>query len=235
MTLATAAIFAILFQSPAGQKPDPTATRDGITAAYRAGNLESARTLAAEYAVAWRDSFLVREVEKFAGWPPSRRSGRLWADSLRRAGVEAYSQDGAEAAIAIWKRALARSVAISDTAMAAAISGNIGAGFLRNGQLDSAETYLNRAARLARRVGDVRVEANATTALGALREEKSDLASARGHYIGALTLHERIGDTRGIAADRNNLGMLAWATGDLVEAQRQFDAALVINRRDGRD
>ena len=235
MTLATAALFALLFQSPAGAKPDPTATRDAITAAYRAGNLESARTLASEYALAWRDSFLVRDVERFAGWPPARRSGRLWADSLRRAGVEAYSQDGAEAAIALWKRALARSVAIADTAMAAAISGNIGAGFLRLGQLDSAEAYLNRASRLARRVGDSRVEANATTALGALSEETSDLAAARGHYTSALALHERIGDSRGVAADRNNLGMLAWTTGDLVEAQRQFDAALLINRRDGRD
>ena len=235
MMLGTAGLLALALQSQAPGKPDPAATREAITAAYRTGDLSSARTLASAYAIAWQDSFLVREVERFAGWPASRRSGKLWADSLRRAGAEAYSQDGAEAAITIWRRALARSIAIGDTALSAAISGNIGAGFLRSARLDSAESYLNRAMRLARLVGDYRVEANAMTALGGLSEDKGDLASARVHYSTALSLHERIGDTRGLAADRNNLGMLAWAAGDLAEAKRQFEAALAINRREGRD
>ena len=235
MMLATAGLLALLLQAPATGRPDPAATREAITAAFRAGNLASARGLAAAYAVAWQDSFLVREVERFAGWAPPRRLGKLWADSVRRAGVEAYSQDGAEAAILVWRRALARAVAIGDTALIASISGNMGAGFLRSGQLDSATSYLTRAMNLARRIGDYRVEANAVTALGALSEEKSDAAAARGHYTTALALHERIGDSRGVAADRNNLGMLAWTIGDRAEATRHFEAALAINRRDGRD
>ena len=235
MTLASLGLLAVLFQSPSSEKPDPAGTRDAITTALRAGDIDSARRLAATYAIAWQDSFLIREVARFASWPGARRAGKLWADSVRRAGVEAYSQDGAEAAIATWRRGLARAIAISDTAMAAAISGNIGAGFLRNDQGDSAEAHLTRAMRLARLVGDFRVEANAVTALGVLGETRNNLATARIHYQRALALHERIGDTRGIAADRNNLGMLAWTSGDLAEARRHFEAALAINRREERD
>ncbi|MEX1999466.1 MAG: tetratricopeptide repeat protein, partial [Gemmatimonadales bacterium] len=211
------------------------AARDAVSEALRRGELEPAQRLAAAYAVAWQDSFLVREVARFSAWPPERRSAKLWADSVRRAGITAYGRDGAHAAIAIWRHALARAQSIGDTALSAAVTGNIGAGFLRQDLLDSAETYLARAVWLAQGVGDHRVEANALTALGGVSEDRGDLAAARAHYTRALTLHERIGDTRGIAAGRNNLGLLAQATGDLGEARRQFEAALALNRGDGRD
>jgi CHAT domain-containing protein/tetratricopeptide (TPR) repeat protein len=216
-------------------KAAPLTAREAVGEALRAGELASAQRLAAAYAVAWQDSFLVREVARFAAWPGERRAARLWADSVRRAGVAAYGQDGAYAAIAIWRRALARAVAIGDTALTAAVTGNIGAGFLREDALDSAGAYLARAMQLARAVGDHRVEANAVTALGVVSEARDDLDGARSHYLRALALHERIGDTRGMAAGRNNLGLLAWTLGDLPEARRQFEAALAINRRDGRD
>jgi len=213
----------------------PLPTREAVGEALRGGDLPSARRLASAYAAAWQDSFLVREVARFAGWPASRRAAKLRADSVRRAGVTAYRQDGARAAIRIWRVALARARAIGDTALAAAVTGNIGVGFLREDRPDSAAAYFARAVRLARAVGDLRVEANAVTALGGVSEDQGDLAAARAHYDRALTLHERIGDTRGVAADHNNLGLIARTAGDLAEARRRFEAALELNRRERRD
>ena len=68
---------------------------------------------------------------------------------MRRAGITAFGRDGAAAAIAIWRRALSRAAAIADTAGMAATLGNIGAGFSRDDQPDSAEVYLERSRVLA--------------------------------------------------------------------------------------
>src|SRR5438105_2857313 len=213
----------------------PLAVREAITQVLARGDLPAAQGLAAAYATAWSDSFLVREVARFVGWPPDRRAAKVWADSLRRAGVAAYGRAGPEAAMAIWRRALSRAVGISDTAGIAAVLGNLGAGFLREGRLDSATVYLERSRALAAAVGDIRVEANAVGTLAGARADRGDLAAARDGYARALSLRERIGDSRGVAADHNNLGLLAQTTGDADEARRQFEAALDLNRRDGRD
>ena len=224
----------------------PLAIRDAVTDALRQAvkgstprvrneQLDIARQLGAAYAAAWRDSFLVREVERFAGWPPSSRAGKVWADSVRRAGVDTYGRDGPTSAMAIWRRGLRRATAIADTAGMAALSGNIGAAFLEEGALDSATRYLDRARALAGTVGDIRVEGNATGMLAGVHEERGDVAAGRDLYARALVLRERIDDSRGMAADHNNLGLLAQRLGDLDEAERHFKAALAINRRDRRD
>jgi CHAT domain-containing protein/Tfp pilus assembly protein PilF len=213
----------------------PLAVRDATTEALARDDLAAARSLAAAYAAAWRDSFLVREVARFEAWPAERRAGKIWADSARRAGVAAYGRAGPAAAIAIWRRALRRARTIADTSGIAAVLGNIGAGFLREGRLDSAGAYLERSRRLAAAVGDIRVEANALGTLAGTSADRGDLAGARERYARALALRERIGDTRGVAADQNNLGLLAQTAGDPDEARRQFEAALELNRRDGRD
>ena len=196
---------------------------------------EIARRLTAAYAIAWRDSFLVRQVARFIAWPPGRRAAKVRADSIRRAGVAAYGRDGPIAAIVIWRRALAAHRAIADSAGMAAVLGNIGAGFVATGRLDSAESYLRRAQTLAGLIGDVRVQANAVGSLAGVSEDLGRLAEARVRYREASALRERIGDSRGIAADHNNLGLLARTEGDLTEARTEFEAALAINRRDGRD
>lgn len=242
MSPAAFAFLALAFQSAAPPDPAlvaearaaPLAFREAVTDALRAGDLASAGRLASAHAEAWQDSFLVREVARFAAWPSGNRASKLAADSVRRAGNAAFGSEGTRAAIEIWREALRRAMSIGDTALAAAVTGNIGAGFLRDNQLDSAETYAGRAARLARGVGDRRVEANAITLLGGVREERGDLAGARTEYLEALALHERMGDTRGVAAGRNNLGLLARASGDLSGARRQFEAALELNRTAGR-
>jgi CHAT domain-containing protein/tetratricopeptide (TPR) repeat protein len=203
-------------------------------AAARETELAVAHRLAVAYATAWHDEYLLREVDRFAAWPPERRASKVAADSLRRAGVAAYGRDGSAAAIAIWRVALARAVTIPDTAGMAATLGNIGAGFAHDDQPDSAEGYLQRSRVLAAAVGDIRVEANATSELAGVREQRADVGGARDAYAKAIILRQRIGDSRGLASDYNNLAGLARDAGDLDEAQRQLELALAINRREGR-
>ncbi|HEU5183430.1 MAG TPA: CHAT domain-containing protein [Gemmatimonadaceae bacterium] len=219
----------------------PLPARDALTEALALSvkgsddALTAARRLANAYAAAWADSFLVREVDHFARSSAGRRAGKVWVDSVRRAGIAAYGRDGPRTAIKIWRRALSRAVAIRDSAGIGAVLGNIGAGLWREGRLDSAEVYLERARRVASAIGDIRVEANALGALANVSADRGDLAVARERHTRALALRERIGDTRGVAADQNNLGLLAQDLGDLAEARRRFEAALALNRRDGRD
>ena len=219
----------------------PLSARDALTEALALSvkgsdeSLTAARRLADAYAAAWADSFLVREVARFARSSAGRRASKVWVDSVRRAGIAAYGRDGPSAAIRIWRRALSRAVAIRDSAGIGAVLGNIGAGLWREGRLDSAEVYLERARRTAAAIGDIRVEANALGALANVSADRGDLAAARDRHARALALRGRIGDTRGAAADHNNLGLLAQDVGDLTEARRRFEAALALNRRDGRD
>ena len=220
-------------------------TREAITEALaqmatgpsagRREELKTAQLLAAAYAVAWRDSFLIREVARFAGWTPRQRTAKLWTDSVRRAGNAAYGRRGPPAAVAIWRGALARATTIPDSTGEAALLTNIGSGLVAEGRRDSAEVYLDRARALAAAIGDLRAEATAIGALGALHDDRGDLEGARQRYTQALGLHERIGDTRGLAADNNNLGLLAQKLGDLDEARSRFQAALALNRREGRE
>ncbi len=200
----------------------------------RATELAIAHRLAAAYANAWHDEFLVREVARFTQWPAEHRAAKVWADSMRRVGITAFGRDGAAAAIGIWRRSLSRSAAIPDTAGMAATLGNIGAGFSRDDQPDSAETYLERCRTLALAVGDIRVQANAISELAGVSESRDDVAGARQYYAQAIALRNRIGDSRGLASDYNNLAGLAQDAGDFDGARQQLEAALAINRRDGR-
>ncbi|HET9708188.1 MAG TPA: tetratricopeptide repeat protein, partial [Gemmatimonadales bacterium] len=213
----------------------PLVAREAITGALDRNELTTAQSLAAAYALAWSDSFLVRQVAHFVAWPPDMRAVKVWVDSVRRVGITTYGANGPGAAIVVWRRALARATSIGDSAGIGSLAGNIGAGFLADGQPDSAEAYLTRARTIARAVGDYRVEANTIVALAGLSEDRGDLAAARDGYTSALAIQQRIGDTRGMAAAYNNLGLLAEGVGDQSEARRQFEAALMLNRTDGRD
>src|SRR2546429_3449144 len=173
----------------------PLAVRDAVKESLRRGELDAAEKIAAAYALAWRDSFLVREVARFVAWPSARRVAKVAVDSLRRAGIKAFGADGPRAAVVLWRRALARATANGDSAGMAALLGNIGSGLLEDGPPDSARAYLERARALAAAIGDLRVEANAVGALAGVQEERGDLPAAPQSYATALPPPHRIGDT----------------------------------------
>ncbi|HWE22926.1 MAG TPA: CHAT domain-containing protein, partial [Myxococcales bacterium] len=177
----------------------------------------------------------MREVQRFAAWDANGRAGKVWVDSVRRAGNAVYARDGPRAAIVTWRGALRRASQIGDSAGVAGLMGNIGAALLDEGRLDSATVYLESARAIAAAIGDLRVGANALGVLAGVSADRGDVAAARAQYAQTLALRERIGDSRGIAADHNNLGLLAQQLGDLEEARGQFEAALTLNRQDGRD
>jgi CHAT domain-containing protein len=220
----------------ARQRPDDAreALRRLLVDAAGGASLAPAERLAGAYAVAWRDSFFVRQVTRFRSLSHADRLAKLAADSVRRAGNAALGSAGVNTAMRAWRESLRRFGALNDTAGIAAALGNIGAGFYFAQQYDSAEVYLDRSRDLAERSGDYRTTGNAIGTLGSVSQDRGDLRRASELYARAGALRERTGDTRGMAADQNNLGLVAQELGDLVGARRAFDAALTANRSDGR-
>src|SRR4029077_17065754 len=74
--------------------------------------LAAADRLAAAYAVAWRDPFLVRQVSRFRRGPPVDRRRKVMADSLRLAGNDALGRDGVVAAVRLWRESVRRAATI---------------------------------------------------------------------------------------------------------------------------
>lgn len=195
----------------------------------------AAALLADAYSRAWNDSFPRQEVRRFLAWTPDQRRGHVRSDSLRREGNELFARRGPEAAMRLWRRALVEAASVPDTAGTAAALGNLGVGFQRMDQADSAEIYLRRSRALAAAVGDRRVEANAIAQLAWSHFQRGDYEGARPLYDRALLLRQQTGDERGEAAHRNELGVVAQELGDHEAARANFEAALALNRAAGRD
>lgn len=198
-------------------------------------SLRAAERLAAAYASAWRDPFLVRRVARFRELSPARRKVSVAAESLRVAGNAVLGSRGIAAAERAWRESLRRFELLSDTAGMAAAIGNLGAGFYLEQQHDSAEAYLSQSLQMAESAGDWRTAGNALGMLANVSKDRGDLRKANDLYTRAGELRERVGDERGLAADRQNLGLIAQELGDLAAARHAFDAALGANRRAGRN
>ena len=193
----------------------------------------SAERLARAYSDVWADSFPLRQVAQFAAWSPPQRSAKVSTDSLRRAGNAALGRSGAAAALEDWRESYRRCAALADTAGMAAALGNIGAGFYRTADLDSAEAYLDQSRRLAESAGDRRTAVNALGILASVSKDRGDLQRAREMYTQALAVRQRIGDVRGMASDQNNLGLVAELLGDLGGAREAYAEALALSRTHG--
>ena len=109
--------------------------------------LARADRLGADYLRVWGDSFPLRDVRRFAGLPADARAWRVRADSLRRSGNAALGREGFAAAAKDWKGSHALAATFADTAVMASALGNLGAGFYRESQLDSAAWYFDQARR----------------------------------------------------------------------------------------
>ncbi len=200
----------------------------------RAASLDAAQRLAGAYAIAWQDSFFVRQARRFASLSLADQKAKVAADSLRLVGNAALGSSGIDAAMQAWRESLRRCDALGDTAGMASALGNLGGGFYRAQEYDSAEAYLTRSRDLAERIGDHRTMGNAVGTLASVSNDRGDLRRANDLYALAGPIRERTGDTRGLAADQNNLGTVARALGDLVGARRAYEAALAANRSAGR-
>jgi CHAT domain-containing protein/tetratricopeptide (TPR) repeat protein len=228
----------------AGQQPD--SVRDEIDLALRlaagaptdsavAVHLANARLRARAYAEAWDDDFFVRRVASFQAASPAARRAMSDADSLWRAGRVAAGQQGVPAAMRLWREALDRAGAATDSAGRARALYTLGAGFYMAGDLDSATVYLDVAYQVAAAIGDHRTMGNAVGTLASVSKDRGELTRATELYERASVIRSRSGDSRGMAADQNNLGLVARALGDLAGARTAFERALEHNRAGGRD
>lgn len=205
-----------------------------VAAGEEGASFAEAKRLAGAYAIAWQDSFLVRQVARFQSLSPADRKTKVAADSMRLAGNATLGSAGVEAAMRVWRESLRRFEALADTAGVAAALGSLGAGFFHAQEYDSAEVYLDRSREFAEQIGDHRTAGNAVGNLGSVSKDRGDLRRASELYTRASELRERTGDSRGRAADQNNLGLIAEELGDLAGARRAYEAALAANRSAGR-
>jgi len=195
-----------------------------------APDLDAAERLGEAWAQAWSDSFFVRVLRRFRGWSPEARREKIVGDSVRAEGNRAFGRAGPDAAMARWRESLRRLAGVRDSAGMAATLGNMGAGWYREGALDSAGVYLARSDSFAEQSGDWRTAGNAVGNLASVAKDRGDFTRARVLYARAVELRARTGDTRGLAADQNNLGLVAQSLGDLEGARRAFEDALALNR-----
>ncbi len=197
--------------------------------------LARAGRLGADYLRVWGDSFPLRDVRRFAGLSLVDRARRVRADSLRRSGNASLAREGFMAAARDWRASHDIAATIADTALMASALGNVGAGFYRESELDSAAWYFAEARRLATIAGDRRTQLNGLGGLASVSKDRGDYEAAARQYREALFLRRQIGDYRGVAADADNLGLVAAATGNPAEARRRYIEALVTAREHGFD
>lgn len=196
-------------------------------------DLDAAEWIAQTHARVWGDSSILRGVRAFRDWSPPQRGRKLAADRLRRKANTALLSGGVSAAMPLWRESLRMASSIPDPAGIAGALGNIGAGFYRAGDADSAQIYLERARRLAQRAGEIRIAANAMTTLATLQLDRGQLRPALSLYRDALAMRSRIGDVRGEVADFNNIGLVHQALGDMRSAGESFGASLRRSRENG--
>lgn len=193
------------------------------------------RRLARAYTAAWDDSFPVGQVERFSRMTQRQRATKRAADSIRLAGNAASTREGMTAAIAIWRRALRLAASIRDTAGMAAATGNIGAGFYHESELDSAEVHLAAAVDQAGAIGDKRTALNALGVLSLVALDRGELRRADESLRRSLPMRAAIGDVRGVAADHSSLGLIASELGDISSARGHHEDALRIAKEHGFD
>ena len=231
-----AGIAAVVKRDPASVAPAVTVL---LERAHRAGpssaqsDLDAAEWIALTHARVRGDSSIARGVRAFRDWSREQRDRKLAADRLRRRANSALLSGGVSAAMPHWRESLRLASSIPDPAGIAAALGNIGAGFYRAGEVDSARVYLESSRRLADRIGEIRIAANAMTTLATLRLDRGEPRPALTLYRDALALRRRIGDVRGEVADRNNIGLVHQALGELDSARKSFAASLAQSRVHG--
>jgi tetratricopeptide (TPR) repeat protein len=102
----------------------------------------------------------------------------------------------------------------------------------RLGDRSAAEGMAWECVRLAERVGDPTLVADALMRLG-VALEGVHIEKAVEIYRQAFAMYERAGDHRGQANCRNNLGRYHTTRGEWTEAKRELEGAIVLGRRVG--
>jgi len=111
--------------------------------------------------------------------------------------------------------------------------GVIGALRLRNGDLDGARDYGERALVLFRELGDRRYEGHALGELGQVAQEQGRADGARDYFERALAIFRELGDRQSEAVALGTLGELYQQLEQLDDAERNYRAAIELAREFG--
>ncbi len=208
--------------------------------------LTAAGRLAAAFSVAWKDSFLVRQVSRRWSLSAADRLATAAADSVLQVGRAALQRAGPDVAMPALRESLRRYEALADTDRVAAALNAIGVAFHRAQEYDSAEAYLMRSQDFGERVGDSlgmgRTAANLGNVYwrrGESRDASESIARARDlrraseSFARAREIFERFGDASAVRNTYNSFGLVAWTRGDLAEARRAFEMGLAASRAVG--
>ncbi len=90
---------------------------------------------------------------------------------------------------------------------------------------------LQNAVKIARKLGNRRIEALSHNSLALAHQRAGRPTEARAAYGDAIHAAEAAGDASAVATARVNLGTLAWHEGDLASAIEEFEAAADLARR----
>ena len=111
-------------------------------------------------------------------------------------------------------------------ALQAAAELALGRALLWQSDYAAAQAHLQRAAELARSLGDARLAASATRSLGAVAQHQGDYAAAIALFTSVLEAYQAQSDRQGKGDTHNNLGIVAYFQGDYAAAQAAFSAAM---------
>jgi CHAT domain-containing protein/tetratricopeptide (TPR) repeat protein len=94
------------------------------------------------------------------------------------------------------------------------------------GQLEKAETMLQRSLVISEEIGDKDGMAEASSQLGHLRNVEARYDEAREFHLRSFTLWQAIGSERGVAVALNNVGAMYRAVGDYAMASEYYQRSL---------
>ena len=191
--------------------------------------LAAAERIAGAIAVAWSDSFYVREAIRFRELTPAQRRAIFSADSIADAGRAAVENDIALAMHA-WHEALRRYETLGDSAGMVDGLNLLAIGFKNTEESDSILLCLRRAREVAARIGDQRGLARTLGEMGNFYRRHNDLSKSADLLHQAMQLFERIGDASAVTQTQGNLGVVFWSQGDLPGARGAFEAILAAAR-----
>ncbi|MCK5842619.1 MAG: tetratricopeptide repeat protein, partial [Candidatus Sabulitectum sp.] len=115
----------------------------------------------------------------------------------------------------------------------APVYANLGGSWLRKGEFDKAEGYLNQWRNISERAGDKHSLAMVMGTLGVLADEVGEAEKAREFYLSQAELAKQTGQDFIASVSIHNLGNIALRSGDLDQAENYFEKALAIARKLG--
>jgi class 3 adenylate cyclase/tetratricopeptide (TPR) repeat protein len=152
---------------------------------------------------------------------------------LRRKAALAWTARGAYAeALAALDEATAV-LGATETVEGAWVAATAGEVNVRRGDYPAARETLQRAVRLAERLGADDVLASALKHLGNAANNVGDLRGAIELYTRSLAAYERLGDQVGLGDLHSNVGNILRRMGRLDETLREYETSLAIRRRIG--